>query len=79
MLYINFSQLARDKLVDWYQSPLLVTGVQKRYIWNYKLFPSKSDNEPFAIAAPHFFHSPAKFQAKSVSIATASDLVQPSV
>lgn len=55
MLYINFSQLARDKLVDWYQSTLLVTGVQKRYIWNHKSFPSKSDNEPFATAAPHFF------------------------
>lgn len=55
MLYINFSQLARDMLVDWYQSLLLVTDLQKRHIWNYKSFPSKSENEPFATAVPHFF------------------------
>lgn len=55
MLFINFSQLVRDMLVDWYESLLLGTDLQKHYIWNYKSFPFKSKNEPFATAAPHFF------------------------
>lgn len=55
MLFINFSQLVRDMLVDWYESLLLGTDLQKHYIWNYKCFPFKSKNEPFATAAPHFF------------------------